>query len=211
MEQTKKAILVMVVLILGIVILSFLIHPLFPSPPGDLGSSPLGGSLLYQQDAARQREAAVYIEVYSDFQCPFCKEVVPTLQGLKRKYGNTVFIEYKQFPILSLHPKAQQAAEAAECARDQGQFWQYHDLLFFNQNKMERKDFIGYAEQLGLDGEQFVACTDSRVKQQVIEQHIAEGIQRGVRGTPTFFVNDIMLTGVQPFSAFEKIMGEIEQ
>jgi len=206
MGQTKT-VLVMVFLVLAVILGSFLIHPLFPSPT-EAGISSSRMSLLYQQDESQQRSTAVTIEVYSDFQCPFCKEVLPTLQELKRRYGADVFIEYKQFPIVSLHPEAQQAAEASECARDQGQFWQYHDLLFFNQNKMERKDFIDHAQQLGLDITLFNTCLDSRKKQQVVEQHLAEGLQRGVRGTPTFFVNDIMLSGVQKKSTIEKIIDD---
>lgn len=205
MDHTKKTVLTMAFLVLIIILGSFLIHPLFPSPTEE-GVSSDRISLLYQQDESQQRSAAVIIEVYSDFQCPFCKEVLPTLQELKRAYGTNVFIEYKHFPIVSLHPKAQQAAEASECARDQDKFWQYHDLLFFNQNRMERKDFIDYAQQLGLDLTVFNTCLDSRKKQQIVEQHLAEGLQRGVRGTPTFLVNDVMLSGVQAKSAFEKII-----
>ncbi|MDP6626712.1 MAG: DsbA family protein, partial [Methanopyri archaeon] len=98
-----------------------------------------------RQDAT---DAEVTILEYSDFQCPFCSRVVPTIEQIKATYGNKVNVIFKHFP-LGFHENAQKAAEASECARDQGRFWEYHDILFDNQNNLGVSSLKGFAKDLG--------------------------------------------------------------
>jgi protein-disulfide isomerase len=145
----------------------------------------------------------VVIEEYSDFQCPFCgKFFKETLPKIKEAYGGKVEFVFKHFP-LDFHEYAQKAAEASECARDQGKFWGYHDMLFENQQALDTASLKKYAKDLGLDTKAFNDCLDKGDKTAVVQQDYAEGQQRGVSGTPAFFINGEKITGAQPFPAFQ--------
>jgi protein-disulfide isomerase len=161
---------------------------------------------------SRGPEAAkVTIVEFSDFQCPFCKRVTPTLEAIAERYPNDVRIVYRNFPLRN-HTRATPAAEAALCAEEQGKFWPYHDLLFANPRALEDSHFSSYAEQLELDKEAFEACyQEGRFRDQVARD-LAEGRAAGVTGTPAFFVNGMMLSGAQPKEAFfELIDAELAQ
>jgi len=145
----------------------------------------------------------VTIIEFSDFQCPFCGRAQPTLKQIIQDYGDKVEIVYKHFP-LSFHQYAQKAAEASECARDQGKFWEYHDILFENQNALDLTSLKKYAKDLNLDTGKFNSCLDNSEKASVVEKDFNEGLARGVDGTPTFFINNEVLVGAQPYSAFKQ-------
>ena len=128
------------------------------------------------------------VEEFSDFQCPYCKRALPTINYIKAKYSGQINFQYKHYPLPS-HSNAFPAAVASECARDQNNFWEYHDLLFLNQHSLAPANLITYAETLNLNVEQFIQCLNSdKHKEKVLKQMI-EGKSRGVPGTPTFFVN----------------------
>ena len=150
-------------------------------------------------------QGTVIIEEFSDFECPYCARAQPTLDALKQKYGDQIEIVYKHLP-LSFHPNAQKAAEASECARDQGQFWPYHDILFANQDALTLSDLKQYAADLSLDTEQFNTCLDTGEKASVIQADLQEAQERGASGTPTFFIAGEKLVGAQPQSAFEPVI-----
>jgi protein-disulfide isomerase len=134
-------------------------------------------------------EASILIEEFSDFQCPACKSAQGVVDLVVSKYSDQVKFIYYHFPLTQIHPLAFRAALAAECANDQGKFWEYHDLLFLSQPKFSRTELLSYAEGLGLDSQSFTACLDERAKDQVIKTDMAEGNSRNIQGTPTFFVN----------------------
>jgi len=137
----------------------------------------------------------VVIDEYSDFQCPFCgKFFKETLPQIEQAYGDKVEIVYKHFP-LSFHENAQKAAEASECARDQGKFWQYHDLLFENQGAFQDDKLVSYAEELGMDTRMFKDCLASGAKRLIIQRDFQEGLDQGLQGTPIFFINGRRLEG----------------
>lgn len=146
--------------------------------------------------------AKVTIVEYSDFQCPFCGKAAPTMKQILEKYPNDVRIVYKHFP-LPIHTNSKKAAEAAECAAEQGRFWEYHDTLFANQNALYTNMLKDYAKQIGLNTTQFNVCFDSGAMRNRVEQDKKEGESLGVRGTPAFFVNGKMISGAQPISVFE--------
>src|SRR5713226_1342806 len=160
-------------------------------------------------DPARLRgspKAPVVIVEFSDFQCPYCRSVQPTLKSLLAKYEGRVSLAYRDLPLRDIHPQAELAAEASRCAGEQGKFWEYHDLLFANQNKLDRPGLLGLAHDLKLDEKQFDSCLSSGKYAAQIEQDRQLGLRAGVAGTPGFFVNGSLLSGNQPQDAFEKLI-----
>ncbi len=156
------------------------------------------------------RAAKVTIIEFSDFQCPYCSRVVPTIKKLTETFGNDVRIAFKHNP-LPFHDKAQLAAEAAMAAGSQGKFWEMHDKLFENQQALDRASLEKYAQDLGLNVEQFKGDLDSGKFKQKVKDDAAESAKFGAHGTPSFFVNGKPVRGAQPYDNFEKIVkNEIE-
>ncbi|MBU2634064.1 MAG: DsbA family protein [Nanoarchaeota archaeon] len=152
-------------------------------------------------------DAPVIIVEFSDFQCPFCSKSVPTVKQILEEYEEEVKIVYRDFP-LSFHQNAQKAAEAAECADDQGKFWEYHDVLFENQNALDVESLKEYAVDLNLDGDEFDDCLDSGKYEEEVKNDFQDGQSYGVSGTPAFFINGVSVSGAQPFSVFQQIIEE---
>jgi protein-disulfide isomerase len=152
-------------------------------------------------------DAPITIVEFSDFQCPFCGRFhVETYPRLREIYGDRIRFVYRDFPILSLHPNALLSAQAANCANDQGEYWQYHDLLLTNQDQSARPALGAFAEQLGLDMTLFDQCLDSGKYEQEVNADAREGSLYGVTGTPTFFINGRPLVGAQPYEVFASII-----
>jgi protein-disulfide isomerase len=150
--------------------------------------------------------APVTIVEFSDFQCPFCKQAEGTLQAVIAKYGSKVRLAYMDFPLREIHPRAQAAAEAARCAHEQGKFWEYHDVLYADQSKLDTPGLIATARGLGMNEQTFQSCLDSGKFKSKIEADLAEGQKVGVSGTPGFFINGVFLSGAQPQAEFERII-----
>ena len=153
--------------------------------------------------------APVTIVEFSDFECPFCKQVVPTLEQIKQKYGDQVRVVFRQFPLDSLHPHARKAAEAALCAQEQGKFWEMHDAMFGDQKALEVPALKATAEKLGVDKAKFEQCLDSgRVAQRVKDDERA-GTMVGVGATPALFVNGRALpAGAAPFDVIAQAIDQ---
>src|SRR5579871_379368 len=132
--------------------------------------------------------AKVTIVEFSDFQCPFCSRVNPTLEKIRATYGDAVRIVFRHNP-LPFHPNAQPAAEAAVAAADQGKFWEMHDKLFANQQNLTRPDFEKYAGEIGLDVGKFKAALDSGAGKKKVQDDLAAGQKIGVQGTPNFYID----------------------
>ena len=162
-------------------------------------------------DPARVRgnpKAKVMIVEFSDFQCPYCGGVQATLQSVLAKHPDTVALAYRDMPMSKIHPLARKAAEAARCAGEQGKFWEYHDLLFADQSKLDQDGLMDKARTLKLDEQRFESCLGSEKFKAQIQQDSQEGMRAGVSGTPGFFINGIFLSGSQPESAFENLVQE---
>ena len=153
-------------------------------------------------------KAPVTIVEFSDFQCPFCRRVIPTLAQLEAKYGDKVKLVFRDFPIESLHPGATKAHEAARCANEQGKFWAYHDKLFAAPPKSSPEIFKALAKEVGLDVASFENCFDGGKYQADIKKDIEEGNRVGVTGTPAFFINGRLVSGAQPLEAFSRIIDD---
>lgn len=149
-------------------------------------------------------KAKLVILEFSDFQCPYCQSVEPTLKHLLEEYDGQVSLAYRDFPLRDIHPLAQNAAEAGRCAGEQGKFWEYHDVLFAHQNKLSRDDLVQYAKDLSLDGTRFDSCLSSGKYKAQIEQDLQLGLRAGLNGTPGFIINGTLLSGNLPQDSFEK-------
>ncbi len=163
----------------------------------DVGSSPIRGP----------SDAWVTIVEVSDFQCPFCGRVTPTLKQVKDKYGEDVRFVYKHNP-LSFHQRAMPAAVAAECAHEQGKFWEMHDKLFSNQQALEDANLEGYAKEIGLDVGKWKSCFAAGTPKAKISQDQRMAATLGANGTPAFYINGRFLSGAQPFPAFDQLVQE---
>jgi len=155
--------------------------------------------------ARGSREAPVTIVEFSDFQCQYCRAVVPILQQVAARYPDRVRWVFRDFPIEGIHPEAPLAHEAARCAGDQGKFWPYHDLLF-EQTNLAPDALKQYAAQIGLDGGAFAQCLDSRRHRAGVVADVELGSRLGVTGTPTFFVNGRPMIGNLPLAEFQSVI-----
>lgn len=152
---------------------------------------------------AGNKNAKVTVVEYSDFQCPFCERAYPTMKQLIKEYGDRISIEYRHFP-LSFHPFAAKAAEASECAGEQGKFWQFHDHAFENQTALSFPALKQWAKDIGLNSSKFDTCLDSGKYAAKVAAQAAEGEQLGVSGTPTAFINGKSVVGAQPYEVFKQ-------
>lgn len=141
------------------------------------------------------KDSAIIIMEFSDFQCPFCKASFPSIREITAEYPNVKYI-YRDFPVDELHTEARSAAEAAACAHEQEMFWPYHDRLFQNQHDLTNNALLKYAKQTGLDIEKFKECFENNSFAEEVERDREAGIDLGVRGTPTWFINGEKVEGV---------------
>jgi protein-disulfide isomerase len=135
---------------------------------------------------------------YTDFQCSYCRRFeLETFPTIKRDYIDTGKVRwvFRHFPLTQIHANAEAAAEASECAADQGKFWEYVDLAFQNQSALSNNDLKAYASQLGLDTAAFDACLDGGSKAAHVQSDLAGGTAIPIPGTPTFFINGEMVIG----------------
>jgi protein-disulfide isomerase len=180
-------------------------QPAAPTEPVDVkvGNAPVKGD----------KKAPVTIIEYSDFECPFCGRFhQSTLPQIITDYVDKgkVLFAYKHFP-LSFHKNSKNASMASECAKEQGGdkvFFKYHDILYVNQTTQTVENLKKWAADMGLDTAKFNSCLDTQKYAKEVDADFAEGQSIGVSGTPAFFINGRMLSGAQPFSAFQTIIDE---
>jgi len=163
--------------------------------------------------ALGNEDAPVTIIEFSDFECPFCGAFfTDVLPQLKTEYIDTgkAKLYFRHFPLTSIHPNAQLAHEASECANDQGQFWGYHDILFENQNEWAsltadtfNTKLTEYATTLGLNSGSFQECLDSGKFTESVNKDLEEGSAAGVDGTPATFVDGYLIVGAVPYEQFK--------
>ena len=184
------------------------------APSAQIPSAPTGPvDVKYDNAAVKGEEnAEIVIVEFSDFQCPFCERFyTETLPQIEENYIKTgkAKLAYRHLPLVNLHPQAFKAAEASECANEQGKFWEYHDKIFENQALLSDTIFSTWAGELGLDIEKFDECLSSGKYQDKVSKDMSDADSYGASGTPTFFVNGRILVGAQPFSAFQQAI-EVE-
>jgi protein-disulfide isomerase len=152
--------------------------------------------------------AKVTIVEFSDFHCPYCRGVQPTLNELLAKYGDRVRLVFRHFPVDTLHPAARRASEAAWCAQQQDKFWQYHDRLYLVGNDATPVTLARIATDVGLDASKFSACTAGKDAPAAVEQDIDQARRLNLNGTPTFFINGRPFIGRQPIENFTRVIDE---
>ena len=133
--------------------------------------------------------AAVTLVEYGDYECSFCGAAYPIIKEVQARMGARLRFVFRNFPITTSHPHAEQAAEGAEAAAAQGKFWEMHDVLYENQSRLRDEDLHGYAEQLELDVETFDRELAEHVHAPRVREDFMSGVRSGVNGTPTFYVN----------------------
>jgi len=176
-----------------------------PPPPPPPAASKVD---FRPDDPARgAREAAVTVVLFSDFQCPFCSRVEPTLAQLQKEYPKDVRVVWKHQP-LPFHPQAMPAALASEAAREQGKFWEMHGRMFQNQGALGPAQYEQWAKEIGLDAKRFQASLASEKAKARIQEDSQLGTRVGATGTPTAFVNCRQVVGAVPYEAFKKVVDE---
>jgi protein-disulfide isomerase len=140
-------------------------------------------------------DAPVTLLEYGDYQCPYCARAQPVVAGLLQAVGESLLYAFRHFPLTTVHPQAEPAAEAAEAAGAQGQFWPMHDMLFENQHALDDPHLVAYASALGLDTTKFVRDRVERTYAPRVRADFVSGVRSGVNGTPTFFINGIRHDG----------------
>jgi protein-disulfide isomerase len=154
------------------------------------------------------KNAPVTVIIFSDFQCPFCSRVEPTLKQLEDKYKGKIRFVWKNYP-LPFHNNAQPAAEAAMAADAQGKFWEMHDKLFANQQALDRATFEKHAQELGLNMNKFKADLDTGKFKAAVQADVQYGNSLGGgMGTPTFFINGHKVAGAMPVESFSSVIDE---
>jgi len=153
----------------------------------------------HEQSAASNQ---VILTEFSDFQCPYCKRAASVVEQVRRAYGERVKVEFKQMP-LPMHAHAFKAAQASVCAREQGRFWEYHDLLFAASD-LSDDGLNRMASTIGLNQTDFSQCISSEKSRAQVERDAAEAQRLGISGTPTFFVNDRVVRGASTFAALKQ-------
>ena len=137
--------------------------------------------------------AAITLVEYGDFECPYCRRAHPLVKRLLKERGNELHFVFRNFPLRKIHPHAYISAIAAEAAGKQDKFWEMHDLIFENQDKLNTNYLLSLAQDIGLDPVQFAEDSKSEELLNKIETDFESGIRSGVNGTPTFFLNGHLL------------------
>ena len=152
------------------------------------------------------KDAKVTIVEYSDIQCSYCTRHHNTMKQLLEEYPQDVKWVFKHFPLDSIHPQARKAAEASECAGEQGKFWEYLDHLFDNQTSLGESFYAKAAESVGIDKDKLQTCIDDGKYKKRVNDNYQEGLKYGVRGTPGNFINGVSSPGAIPFSQLEAMV-----
>ena len=173
--------------------------PAAPAEPVDveIGNAPVHGP----------KDAPIEVVMFSDFECPFCSRVNPSMEQLEKEYGDKVKFSFKHFP-LGFHRSAKPAAIASLAAHRQGKFWEMHEKMFANQKALTEANFKAWAEELGLDVAKFEADLKDPALAAQVDADMAQGSKVGVRGTPATFINGRLVSGAQPYPAFKAIVDE---
>src|SRR6185295_2305646 len=168
--------------------------------PGEPDANTVYKAMAGDAPMTGPKNAKITIVEWSDFQCPFCGRVEPTVTKILEEYPKDVRVFFKQLP-LPFHNNAHVAAEAALAAKAQGKFWEMHAKMFANQQALDRPSLEKYAGEIGMNVDKLKADLDSGKYKQKVDQELAEGNKIGARGTPSFFINGKAFVGAQPYEA----------
>lgn len=186
----------------AVVLLALLLaaYAFWPRPAAE----PVSAARLADDPAKGPEGAPVTITEFGDFGCPSCRwwHQNRIFDRIIEQYGEQVRIVWRDLPVIT--PQSPKAAQAAQCAHDQGRFWEYHDMLF-ERGRLSARDLKEYASELGLDTETFEGCLDSGRHEETVERDMREAFRLGFRGTPSFIINDQPILGVNPNQMIQMI------
>lgn len=180
-------------------------------------SPPMQEGVIHPLDHVKgNATSTVLIVEYSDFQCPACKAYYPVIRQIVAEYGDRIALVYRHFPLVTIHMNAEFAARASEAANKQGKFWEMHDMLFEKQNEWSEavdpiKYFESYASLIGISVDQFKTDFASKDVRDLVKAERLHGLQIGLQGTPTFFVNGVQIQNPQSFEEFKDIINSALQ
>lgn len=173
------------------------------------GATPLAGAFdVSSPDApfTGPEQPQLTIVQFADFECPYSRQVSPAIRSLALRYQDRVRVEFRHLPLEEIHPDARRAAEASECAREQGKFWEYHDKLFANQADISADNLGRFATEIGMDRGAFDRCLVSGRFAERVRADEAAAVAVGIIGTPTFFFNGTPVEGAIPADILEQIV-----
>jgi protein-disulfide isomerase len=147
-------------------------------------------------------EAPIALLEYGDFECPACGMAHPVVKASQEQLGDSLCFAFRNFPLTTVHPHSEHAAEAAEAGGAQGNFWEMHDTLFENQNALDDQSLFEYAAALELDAERLIREVRNQTYQPRVREDFKAGVRAGVNGTPTFFINGARYDGPRDFESF---------
>ena len=150
-----------------------------------------------------QADAPVTVVEYGDYECPYCRGGARDVHRMLDLYPGQIRFVFRNFPIVQLHPHAEQAAEAAEAAAAQGKFWEMYELLLRPSSRLELDSLLSYAQGLGLDTDRLGKEVTGRAYAAKIERDVREGVRNGVNATPKFYVNGKRIDGKFPLEGLE--------
>lgn len=154
-------------------------------------------------------DAAIVLVEYGDYECMHCRRAYPVIKKIQRHLGDDICFVFRNFPLAQSHPHAEHAAEASEIADQAGKFWEYHDKLYENQHALDDKSLGDYAQQLGLDPEDFSGRLRSAEFAEKVQQDFMTGVESGVNGTPSFFVNGSRYDGIWEYEPFMEYLSAL--
>ena len=152
--------------------------------------------------------APVTMVEYGDFECPYCGQAHTVIEALRERLGPRMRFVFRHFPLATVHPHAERAAEAAEAAGAQGRFWEMHDMLYENQEALDDEDLVEYAAALGLDPSRLLGELDGHAHAARVHEDFLSGARSGVNGTPTFFINGQRHDGAYDFDSLLEAIEE---
>lgn len=158
-----------------------------------------------------QKDAQIVIIEFADFQCPYCSKESHVIKKVLDRYKGLIRLEYRHFPLFSIHPRAVSSAIAAECAHLQGKFWDYHDELYLYQQSLSDKDLLKHARSVGLDTGIFWECFTSKKTLGQVNKDYQEGIKLGVESTPAFYVGGQIIEGAFEFEHWQELIQNLTE
>jgi protein-disulfide isomerase len=171
------------------------------------GEAPGSGVLASLDDPSLgSPKAKVTVVEFADFGCPFSAEENYVVRALAKEFPDTVRFIFRDFPLDELHPGATLAAQAGGCAADQGKFWEFHDAIFARPSELTEEKLLGIAEGMDLNADIFKTCLQSGKYTKEVQSDLTDGVNAGVVGTPTFFVNGVKVEGAVPYAIFKEVL-----
>ncbi len=150
--------------------------------------------------------ASIILVEYGDYQCPHCGQAYPIIKQIQKDFGDQLGFVFRNFPLAQMHPNAFQAAEAAELAADEGKFWKMHDSLYEDQERLAKPDLVRRANALDMDAEKFLYHLENNSKQEKVKDDFMGGVESGVGGTPSFFINGDMYEGSWDYDSLKNYL-----